>query len=96
MNFEEVAQLIREAGISQLCDDELNPEDFGLELVSEIGGYEGAGEHAERVFKYVKENGEAIYARITGWYSSYEGTEWREKIEEVKPEQKTITVYVNK
>ena len=29
----------------------------------------------------------------TGYYSSYNGTDWNNDFEEVKPVQKTITVY---
>lgn len=66
-------------------------DDSGIQLflVSSTGGYEGGGEDAERVFAVAHEDSEVIeyhgskmvrdalcYVRLTGFYSSYNGTEW--------------------
>jgi len=53
-------------------------------------GIEGEGEHIWLVF----ELGGSFY-RLTGYYNSYDGSNWDEygDLEEVKPVQKTITVY---
>lgn len=61
------------------------------ELVSQVGGYEGEGDYVSRVIHFKKHS---FYAKITGFYSSYEGTEWNNDWSEVKPQEKTIAVYV--
>lgn len=43
------------------------------------------------VIRYFENFG--IYIKETGYYSSYHGTDWNNDFEEVKPVQKTITVY---
>jgi hypothetical protein len=63
-----------------------------LVLVHESGGYSGGGEEVERIFMH-KDKDEKIYIKISGFYSSYEGTEWSETIERMQPEQKTVTIY---
>lgn len=54
-------------------------------LVSEEGGSEGGGEHAERTFaiapdgstvKAGRVEGALAYVEFYGYYSSYEGTDW--------------------
>jgi hypothetical protein len=60
-----------------------------LEFVKSHGGYEGGGEEHWIVFKLKNQ-----YWEIPGWYQSYHGAEIEiNKTFEVKPEQKTITVY---
>jgi hypothetical protein len=59
--------------------------------VDQQGG-EGQGEHWHSV-KYFPDHD--IYIKVTGYYSSYDGTEidgWN-SCSEVKPRQKVITVY---
>ncbi len=63
-----------------------------IETVYSKGGCEGGGDEAVRVFKFIDHGG--ICVKITGYYSSYEGTEWNGDWKEVKPQEKTITVYV--
>ena len=74
-----------------LYDNEGSSDEFGeVRGVSAKGGYEGGGEDAERVVHFVDHN---IYIMETGFYSSYNGTDWEGDFTEVKPAQKTITVY---
>lgn len=71
-------------------------EALNLVLVHEVGGSSGDGESVERVFmhKDVQKNGtELVYIRLTGFYSSYEGTSWDDDIERVQPEVITATIY---
>lgn len=79
------------------CNNDKNDEIKGItdvfgktKLVYSKGGDEGGGDYAERVF-YFKEYD--FYACITGFYSSYEGTDWNGEWSQVSPKQKTITVY---
>ena len=56
-------------------------------------GGEDQGSHWHSV-KYFKDHD--VYIKVTGWYSSYNGTDfnnWDDACSEVRPQQKTITVY---
>ena len=59
-------------------------------IVDEEGDCEGGGDYS-MVIRYFENFG--IYIKETGYYSSYHGTDWNNDFEEVKPVQKTITVY---
>lgn len=60
------------------------------EEVEQVGG-EGEGDTWYSV-KYFKDHD--VYIKTTGFYSSYEGTEFYDGYgEEVRPKEKTITVY---
>lgn len=87
MNAEELLEKVNEIGITQIVEKDYDTDEIDLELVHSIGGHEGAGEYAERVFQH-----ENLFIKITGYYSSYNGTEW-EDCAIVEPKQKTITVY---
>lgn len=63
-----------------------------VEEVDQYGG-EGQGDTWYSV-KYFPDHD--VYIRIDGWHQSYEGTEfggWGDACSEVRPQQKTITVY---
>lgn len=71
-------------------------EQLGLnwEEVEQYGG-EGQGDTWYSV-KYFKDHD--VYIKVNGWYQSYNGTEFHsgwDSCKEVKPSQKTITVYEN-
>lgn len=97
MNFEEIKTKLTEL---QTEDDflyELSSKSqpyksaFGeIEEVNSEGDREDGGDYSEKVFHF-KEHG--IYVKITGSYSSYEGTEWDYDWSQVTPKEKTITVY---
>ena len=57
------------------------------ELVEDFGG-EGLGDHAHVVIRV-----DDKLFKIDGYYSSYDGTDWDTEWYEVKPAEKTITVY---
>lgn len=94
MNGKEIIEKLHELDINgwEFADEIDDHEVFGKsELVEEEGGYEGAGEYVSRVRHFIDHN---VYIRIEGFYSSYNGTDWDgHEYEEVKPAQKTITVY---
>lgn len=92
MNFEELTAKINEIGVSAIAHEDFTKEELDMELVHSEGGHEGEGEYAERVFEHVNGD-EKIYIKITGFYSSYHGTDWDSDFEKVEPVQKTITVY---
>lgn len=95
MNYKEIIQALKDA--------EITTEDFAYEdytsrwgNVKEVDshGGEGEGEDWWRVFLF-EDHG--VYIKIKGWYQSHSGTdiesEYEDCCSEVKPVQKTITVY---
>ena len=48
---------------------------YNVELAEKVGG-EGEGEHFHVVFKLKDENGTVCYAKINGFYSSYNGVNY--------------------
>lgn len=75
--------------------------------VEDVGG-EGEGDHRHIVYAIVPEGqffdftqadgtgkipGAVDYVMFTGFYDSYNGTEWNDEFESVAPEQQTIIVY---
>jgi hypothetical protein len=64
-----------------------------VEIVHEEGDTEGGGDHSEVVVHFKDHN---IFLRATGFYSSYNGTEWDSDLTEVEPYEKMVTFYKNK
>ena len=60
-----------------------------IEDVKQVGG-EGEGDTYYQVWLFKDHN---IYIRIDGFYTSYNGTDWYNEPYEVRPQEKTITVY---
>lgn len=92
MNFQELSQKIIDIGVAAVCHEDFNKNELPLKLVHEVGGHEGDGEYAERVFEH-DNDGEKIYVKFTGFYSSYDGTDWDSDFAMVTPREKMITVY---
>jgi hypothetical protein len=103
MNYQEIKEKLTEIGIKTgdeivaefyeggNIDEETLVAMFGdVEVIDEQGGYEGGGDYAMKVFLFKAHN---IYIKVTGFYSSYNGTDWDGTFTEVFPQQKTITVY---
>lgn len=68
-----------------------NTEEFGeAPIVDEKGDCEGGGDYSMvvRHFKNLD-----VYIRQTGYYSSYNGTDWNNDFTIVKPVEKMITVF---
>jgi len=59
-------------------------------IVHQEGDREGGGDHSEVVVHFEEHD---IYLKATGYYSSYNGTEWNDEMTEVRPQEKVITVY---
>lgn len=80
------------AFISSLGQD---TDDIGVGMMEEVYQYggEGQGERWESV-KYFRDHD--VYLKIRGFYQSYSGTDFPEEwdgVFEVRPKEKTITVY---
>ena len=96
-NYEEILKILKEK-INTVS--EFVYEDYGktnlklgvIEVVYKEGG-EGEGEHWERVFHFIDQD---IYIKVTGLYTSYNGTSFDEgwdSCEEVRPFEKIVTFY---
>jgi len=99
MNFAEIEKIMDELSIDgndmdngRYSDnyEELEEKTGKIELVDEHGGGEGEGEECHRVFHFVDHD---VYIRFDGWYASGDGTHYDNAGYEVRPQEKTITVY---
>jgi hypothetical protein len=72
-----------------------------IEVASD-GGYEGGGEYTDKVYAVAPEGNivkggrvkdAAFYVRYSGSFSSYNGTEWDEDPQIVKPVDVTVVQY---
>lgn len=61
-----------------------------FKCVVAFGGGEGEGEKCHRVFHFVDHD---VYIRYDGWYASYDGSHYDNPPYEVRPREKTITVF---
>jgi len=67
---------------------------FSIKSVHEEGDTEGGGEHSEIVYAIIdSKDDDLTYFKYTGFYSSYNGTNWHDKYEIVYPRQVMITEY---
>ena len=74
------------------------PEDIfvGLtvRIVDEQGGNEGGGEHVMRIYEVTtNDSAEIYYFKKTGFYESYNGTEWDSDVVEVFPKEIMVVKY---
>jgi hypothetical protein len=68
---------------------------FKLSVETEFGG-EGEGDSRWIVIKAVSDDGTEQFFRMDGYYASYDGSTWDGEFYEVRPREKTITVYEDK
>lgn len=74
-------------------EDETNFTILGTMIEVEQVGGEGEGDTWYSV-KYFQDHD--VYIKVSGWYQSYNGTEfndWSDACKEVRPQEKTVTVY---
>lgn len=79
--------------VSNYVWDDYDEAELGLGEIKEVDSYggEGQGETWYKVNYFVDHN---VYIRTDGFYTSYNGTDFEDGFgEEVRPTQKTITVY---
>jgi len=70
---------------------EIESENFKIKEKENFGGYEGAGETAWIVYEITdKKSGDTTFIRKNGYYSSWNGTEWRNGFDIVEPREVTI------
>lgn len=83
---------------SQVGEGDTPDFDHGISLteVDSEGGYEGGGSHVESVQALKVDGTVLLHFRITGFYESYNGTEWEDGFQIVYPRQVTVTQYFDK
>lgn len=96
MNFQEIINELKNADISVRdfgYEDYDAPKSLGeVEEVAQHGG-EGEGDDWYSV-KHFKDHN--VYVKVSGYYSSGNGTdfeEWEDAVKEVTPQTKTVVVY---
>lgn len=62
-------------------------------IVHSEGGSEGEGEYVERVIHFCVGGEPEIFLRTTGFYESYNGTEWSGEWQVVYPREVLVTQY---
>lgn len=97
LTYEQILEVLKEKikDVSAFAYGDYNQAELGLGEIEEIeqAGGEGEGEHWHSV-KYFKDYD--VYIRVDGYYTSYNGTDFYEEwnsCSNVRPVQKTITVY---
>lgn len=97
MNYTEILEVLKSKlnSVEEFAFEDYKHEDLGLGEIKEIEQYggEGQGDTWYSIKHFVDHN---IFIKVSGFYSSYNGTDfydgWNE-CSEVKPQQKTVTVY---
>jgi hypothetical protein len=102
LTFQEIIDKLQNSGVSisefayECTSGLVTPELSELGECNQVHqkGGEGQGDHWESV-KYFPEHD--IYIKVTGYYQSYNGTEfyggYKDCCSEVRPKEKTIIVY---
>lgn len=63
-----------------------------VSVVERVGGGEGEGDHMHIVFRVADSHVEHFFKK-SGYYSSWDSSDWDGAFVEVHPREKTITVY---
>lgn len=64
-----------------------------VKVMDTYRGGEGGGEDIELVFEITFEDGTVRWFRKTGYYQSYDGSNWDGAFKEVRPVQRMVTFY---
>lgn len=93
MNGQEIIEKLNELGIygSEFAYELDSHEDLGnAPIIHSEGDREGGGDYSCVVRHFEDHN---VYIQVTGYYSSYNGTDWDSEFSEVKPVERTVTFY---
>lgn len=95
--YSEILEVLKSKidGVKEFAYEDYDEEDLSLGEIKEVDSYggEGKGEEWYVVMHFVDHD---VYIRVDGYYSSYEGVDFYDgwsNCSEVRPQQKTITVY---
>lgn len=97
LTFEQIMAVLKEKidGVSEFAYEDYKKEELELGEIEEVDHY--GGEDCGSTWYSVQHfKDHDVYIRVDGYYSSYEGTDFYDGwdcCKEVKPQQKTITVY---
>jgi hypothetical protein len=78
--------------IEELTDTD-RADNIYIELVDSEGGSEGEGEYVHRVWAVKNGNETLSHIRVTGYYQSYNGTEYNDDWTLVVPREVLVTQY---
>ena len=94
MNFKEIVeQLNKSVTKDGFIHGDFNSEDIGLGKSEEVDSYGGEGQGGT-YFTVVYFIDHDVYVKLDGYYTSYDGVDTNDyDYTEVKPQEKTITVY---
>lgn len=100
LTFKEIKEKMLEIGLMTFSEEDYDKEDYfpniEIDEVSSHGGYEGGGEHMDKVFEF-EQGEESIFVYMDGYHDSYGGSEWHESsIVQVYPKEKLVIVYEEK
>lgn len=86
-------EMSHDHGAVQEMDDEVH---YGVKVSRVDCGSQHDGEEFEDTYAITKDGSEEVlvYFRIGGYYSSYDGTEWNDDVDIVKPYTVRETVYL--
>ena len=86
---------LRDVGEIEDLDSGTHAEGLHLELVDSEGGGEGDGSYVHRIMGVFKSGKKKplSYLRITGYYESYNGTEYNDDWEFVEPREVKVIQY---
>lgn len=98
--FEEIASTLAKYGVKPSEIEWLYPAERKEAVEAELGkweevpagsrGGEDEGSSYRRVFHFVDHD---VYVAVTGYYTSYDGTEYDDDFTEVRPVVKEVTVF---
>jgi len=97
--YDEIVAILQDKleRVQRVAWHDFDSEELGLGICKHISeadsGGEDEGSDWQRVYHFVEHD---VYVKVTGYYQSYNGTEFYDGwgcLSEVKPSQRTITVY---
>ena len=97
LTYEQIIEVLKEKidSVNEFAHEDYDNEELGLGEIEEVDQYGGEDQGSNWYsVKHFKDHD--VYIRVDGYYSSYDGTDFYEgwgSCSNVRPQQKTITVY---
>jgi len=73
--------------------EKVNVNGVIVDVVEQVGGGEGSGEHMHVVFSFTFPDSTVEYWRKNGYYVSFDGSYWDGAFVKVTPVQRVVTFY---
>lgn len=96
MTYEEILSTLKaNSSVSNFAHGDVDWKDLGLGSVEKIASHGGEDQGSDwwRVYYFQDHD---IYIKASGYYSSYNGTDfegWGDAVEQVKPTKREVTFY---